>query len=219
MGVTHEMECHVIAALRKLNFTVIVSPYEADAQLAYLCHIGYCDAVLSEDSDILVYSAVSGHPFNVLYKFEKSGAVQVINLGSAAVGLLDVDDGAALLIGQGQAVVAAAAAGAGGSAGSGKEKVEKGFLAALKGFRTDRDGQARRMFVQTCILSGCDYCESVSGVGIMTAQQAVLKFKDCPDDERLQRICDHFKASGKVTSTLHYYPHNTLPPCLTRDYY
>lgn len=211
MSVTHEMECHVIAALRKLNFTVIVAPYEADAQLAYLCHIGFCDAVLSEDSDILVYSAVSGHPFNVLYKFEKSGAVQVICLGSEAVGLLDVDENSpALLAGQSQAMMAA-----GVSAGKEKEKGEKGFLASLKRYRTNRDGHkdpcsssAQRMFVQTCILSGCDYCESINGVGIMTAQQAVLKFKGSPDDERLQRICEYFRASGKVTEAI---PPPTLP--------
>ena len=34
--------------LRKLNIACIVAPYEADAQLAYLCMIGYCHAVLTE---------------------------------------------------------------------------------------------------------------------------------------------------------------------------
>lgn len=34
---------------------VIVAPYEADAQMAYLANTGYVDAVITEDSDLLVY--------------------------------------------------------------------------------------------------------------------------------------------------------------------
>ena len=33
----------------------IVAPYEADAQLAYLMKTGITSAVISEDSDLLVY--------------------------------------------------------------------------------------------------------------------------------------------------------------------
>jgi 5'-3' exonuclease len=57
LGVTHEMEKLCIAGLRKMGVTVIVAPFEADPQLAYLCHIGFCDGVMTEDSDIIVYSA------------------------------------------------------------------------------------------------------------------------------------------------------------------
>jgi 5'-3' exonuclease len=32
-----------------------VAPYEADAQLAYLCREGYVDAVIAEDSDTVPY--------------------------------------------------------------------------------------------------------------------------------------------------------------------
>ncbi len=41
----------------KLDFEVIVAPYEADAQLGYLSKIGYIDAVISEDTDMLVFGA------------------------------------------------------------------------------------------------------------------------------------------------------------------
>eukprot|EP01035_Chromulina_nebulosa_P025593 gene25593-33415_t len=58
LGVTHEMEINTIAALRKLNIPVIVSPYESDCQLVHLCDIGLCQAILTEDSDVLVYTAV-----------------------------------------------------------------------------------------------------------------------------------------------------------------
>ena len=41
----------------KLDVEVVVAPYEADAQLAYLSKIGYIDGVVTEDSDLLVFGA------------------------------------------------------------------------------------------------------------------------------------------------------------------
>eukprot|EP00970_Alexandrium_tamarense_P003106 scaffold465_cov149-Alexandrium_tamarense.AAC.3 len=41
----------------------VFSPYEADAQLAKLCADGYCHGVVTEDSDVLVYSAACRRPF------------------------------------------------------------------------------------------------------------------------------------------------------------
>ena len=46
------------------NVESIVAPYEADAQLAYLCRTGYVDFILTEDSDLLAFGAPK-----VLYKF------------------------------------------------------------------------------------------------------------------------------------------------------
>lgn len=43
----------------------IVAPYEADAQLAYLERIGIVDAILTEDSDLLVFGCK-----NVLFKLD-----------------------------------------------------------------------------------------------------------------------------------------------------
>jgi exonuclease 1 len=34
---------------------LIVSPYEADPQLAFMCNIGSCDYVITEDSDLTCY--------------------------------------------------------------------------------------------------------------------------------------------------------------------
>jgi exonuclease-1 len=33
----------------------VVAPYEADAQLAYLCRLGEIQAVITEDSDLLAF--------------------------------------------------------------------------------------------------------------------------------------------------------------------
>lgn len=42
-------------ALRQAGVELIVAPYEADAQLAFLSRTGAVDVVLSEDSDCLPY--------------------------------------------------------------------------------------------------------------------------------------------------------------------
>ena len=34
------------------------------------------------------------------------------------------------------------------------------------------------MFIQTCILSGCDYIESITGIGLKTGHALITKFKD-----------------------------------------
>ena len=56
------------------NVTCVVAPYEADAQLAYLCRTGQLDVVFTEDSDLLA----TGCP-RVLFKLdEATGMAQQI---------------------------------------------------------------------------------------------------------------------------------------------
>ena len=40
---------------RRIGIECIVAPYEADAQLAYLCKENIVDLVITEDSDLLVF--------------------------------------------------------------------------------------------------------------------------------------------------------------------
>ena len=57
----------------------IVAPYEADAQLAYLSHSNYVAAVISEDSDLLVFGCK-----RVLYKMDHAGHGMEIKLRNLA---------------------------------------------------------------------------------------------------------------------------------------
>jgi hypothetical protein len=66
VDVTPDMAHQLIKELKKQNVEFIVAPYEADAQLAYLEKIGYIDAILTEDSDLLVFGCK-----RVLYKLGK----------------------------------------------------------------------------------------------------------------------------------------------------
>ena len=209
LSVTAQMEKYTLSALRKMGVKVVVSPYEADAQLAYLCHTGYCQAVLTEDSDILVYSAICGTPFKVLYKFDKSGIVQAVSLDSLMPLMSTVGAAAASISpatgitirGSDTAVVKKEKKQAGGR-GRGKDKDSaaaepklKGFLNLLKLHFTGPDG--RRMFVQMCVLAGCDYSESVPSVGLTTALQAVVRCRHGGNDSRLDRICGLFRSLKK----------------------
>lgn len=73
VDVTPQMAYQLIKALRQDGIDCIVAPYEADAQLAYLEKIGYVDAVLTEDSDLLVFGTKQ-----TLYKLDSDGFVTQI---------------------------------------------------------------------------------------------------------------------------------------------
>ena len=149
LSVTPEVEKHAIAAMRRLGVTVIVAPYEADSQLAYLCAIGMCEAVLTEDSDIIVYSAICKTNFPILYKFSTNGIAQMIECSRVFRPHrppLNPD----------------------GTESTGRRSK---FLASLRDYLGP---SGRRMFVQMCVLAGCDYNDSVPGVGLQYAQQVSL---------------------------------------------
>ena len=66
---------------KNVRVQCIWSPYEADAQLAKLCIDGYAHAVVTEDSDVLVYSAVTRKPFPIIYKLDrKDGSCDVVTM-------------------------------------------------------------------------------------------------------------------------------------------
>lgn len=103
----------------------IVAPYEADPQLAYLEKCGHVDAIITEDSDLLVFGCR-----NVIFKLDGEG------LGT----LICRDDFA---------------------------KCREYNLAGWS------DTEFRHM----AILSGCDYLDSVIGLGLKTAYKLLRKYK------------------------------------------
>jgi exonuclease-1 len=77
VDVTPRMAARLIHILRQKRPTVrcIVAPFEADAQLAYLCRNNIVDAVISEDSDTIPYGCTE-----VLFKLDREGFCQTIRL-------------------------------------------------------------------------------------------------------------------------------------------
>ncbi|KAI5793917.1 PIN domain-like protein [Peziza echinospora] len=55
VDVTPQMARHFIDALKLAGVKYVVAPYEADAQMYYLEHKEIVDAIISEDSDLLVF--------------------------------------------------------------------------------------------------------------------------------------------------------------------
>lgn len=96
----------------------IVSPYEADAQMAYLVRNGFAHYAISEDSDLILYGCDY-----VLYKLDKDGNGELLQ-HSKVLDCLGEDHGLDF-----------------------------------------------NKFKRMCILSGCDYLASLTGVGLKKAQK------------------------------------------------
>eukprot|EP00922_Rhytidocystis_sp_ex-Travisia-forbesii_P018285 GHVS01027183.1.p1 GENE.GHVS01027183.1~~GHVS01027183.1.p1 ORF type:complete len:657 (+),score=94.90 GHVS01027183.1:292-2262(+) len=154
ISITGEMVDRVIQACHIMNVEFVVAPFEADAQLAYMCRTGYVTCVVTEDSDLLAY----GCP-RVVFKMDKSGAGQEIDISEIAD--LKIE----------------------GEWKNKKTKLTStveeqndnnkwtGDLSRLKKFNQE-------MFTSMCVLSGCDYIsEGIKGVGIKTAFQLVARYK------------------------------------------
>ncbi|CUG06451.1 Hypothetical protein, putative [Bodo saltans] len=69
LDVTTEIAFTVLQIMQDRGIECIVAPYEADAQLGYLSKEGYIHAVISEDSDLIVY-----HCGTLLAKMDSSGS-------------------------------------------------------------------------------------------------------------------------------------------------
>lgn len=103
----------------------VVAPYEADPQLAYLEKAGIVDAIVTEDSDLLVFGCR-----NVLFKLDGEGNCVSISR----------DD----------------------------------FPRCREyNFAAWSDAEFRQM----AILSGCDYLDSIPGLGLKTAYRLLRKYK------------------------------------------
>ena len=148
----------------------LVAPYEADAQMAQLAHAGIVDVVITEDSDLLAYGCPRvvfkvdvaegrGQEIQLLRDLASMGAAFASASGSGGIG--DIGGGGGGGRG-GRGRTATAAAGGGGNRSS----------SALSFQNWTHD-----MFVYMCILSGCDYCDGVPGVGIRTAHKLVRMYR------------------------------------------
>ncbi|GIX64389.1 exonuclease I, putative [Babesia caballi] len=76
ISITPEVVARVMGICREMNVRVLMAPYEADAQVAYLCRSGIAHCAISEDSDLLAY----GCP-RVWYKLERDGKADEMSLG------------------------------------------------------------------------------------------------------------------------------------------
>lgn len=77
--ISTEFAIKVVHAVKLDYVSVVQAPYEADAQLVYLAEHGEVRAIITEDSDVLVYAAACQSSVPILFKLNRhSGACQVI---------------------------------------------------------------------------------------------------------------------------------------------
>ncbi|KAI4291726.1 exonuclease 1 [Pancytospora philotis] len=114
ISITPELLSLTLAGLRAAGVEYIVAPYEADPQLVLLEKIGYIDAIMTIDSDLITFGAR-----RVLYNYN----------------------------------------------GAHVEEYSAERLPAAK------DPFFARRICDICILSGCDYLDSIKGVGLQTAHK------------------------------------------------
>ncbi len=133
----------LINELKARNIQFIVAPYEADAQMAYLDKIGMVDAIISEDSDLLLFGCK-----NVLFKLDKSGNAEQVLLEDLA-----------------------------------------------KASEFDFPSMTHEQFRQICILSGCDYLDSLPGIGIKTAIKLMKKHSG------IDGVLEHLQFSNSAFSS------------------
>ncbi|KAK4287224.1 hypothetical protein Pmani_039699 [Petrolisthes manimaculis] len=74
VDITSEMAAEVIEACRARNVDIIVAPYEADSQLAYLNQCGIAQLVITEDSDLVLFGCK-----NVLFKMDSNGGCVLVD--------------------------------------------------------------------------------------------------------------------------------------------
>lgn len=75
VDVTPQMAFQLIAQLRAMGVEYVVAPYEADAQMAWLSRSNKVAAVITEDSDMLLFGCS-----RVLYKLDSHGYAEEICL-------------------------------------------------------------------------------------------------------------------------------------------
>jgi exonuclease-1 len=169
----------------------VFSPYEADAQLAKLCVDGLADAVVTEDSDILVYSAACNVSFPIIYKLDRdTGNCDVISMewlltcGMAKpTSQKQLDDDSRMGYSSLRRLLPTQSTDANDKnavvkKGTKPKKAAGGallsHLVAMASREARKQRSGARMFVQACVLAGCDYAPSqLSGVGLVTAFKTI----------------------------------------------
>jgi len=151
----------------------IISPYEADPQLAYLCRSGVVDAILSEDSDLLAY----GCP-RLLTKWRDTEAIEIdlsstFNTSVIDLGTKGVENSIAM------------------------GTVSQQLNSVISGTFT------YQRFVWLCLLTSCDYIEGkyhIPGFGISTVIKNLFKHKTLNAVlkyiEKEKKIQDKFEGLG-----------------------
>uniref|UniRef100_K3WAC9 Exonuclease 1 n=1 Tax=Globisporangium ultimum (strain ATCC 200006 / CBS 805.95 / DAOM BR144) TaxID=431595 RepID=K3WAC9_GLOUD len=79
VSITQEIVTNVMNALRASDIPFVVAPFEADAQMVWMCKTGAASAIVTEDSDVFLYCIATGIDTHVLFKLDDQGFVQTLS--------------------------------------------------------------------------------------------------------------------------------------------
>lgn len=175
LTITPTMEENVISALKQVGVTVIISPIDADAQLTNLCVTGVCQAALTENLEILVYSMISTHSFPILHKFENTGVVQVTSLKLIGLHYQSQTDLPTIPKRQSSSIILSSSLSVTETKESNVnlDSLENESI-SLKDHFTQ--SQSPRLFLQLFLLLGCKYVNPIPGINLDIALQVTFFF-------------------------------------------
>ena len=172
--------------VRDNRLKCIFSPYEADAQLARLCVDRIADAIITEDSDVLVYSASCHVSIPIIYKLDRqTGDCDLLSM-DWLIHPTDLNRPAA-------------------SAKKNSGALDS-VLQSLADRQRKRPGLGTRLFVQACILAGSDYSPSkLNGVGLVTAFKLLRDNAHRPCNDRFRYVLDGLTKKNKGSQDIEAY--------------
>ncbi len=138
-----EMLSSILLEFRKRSWPVLVAPYEADGQLAYLANCHAVDLVVTEDSDLIAL----GVP-RLVYRLGGWNGKNDANRPSSSWH----SGGNVLLRGT---------------------LLQRSDLGSSQGL--DLRDFSNSMLAAMFVAAGCDYCDSLKGIGVVTARKVVKK--------------------------------------------
>jgi hypothetical protein len=214
LQVTPAVERNCIAALRRVGVMVVVAPYEAEAQLASLCRSGICQAVLTEDPSLILYGVISEKPFPILYRFDSTGMVLVVNLSEFASSLTKRAAVSSNPLNK-KKKNSPSHLGSGpppkhNSSSSSSDQLLT-FLCQLL-----NTTHGRRLFIHMCLLLGNDYIEPIcEGITLPMAQKLIMKFADTHPDGRLSAMKKYVDSGEGMTFITGRSPASPVAPSLS----
>ena len=157
---------------RDKRIALVQSPHEADAQLVQLAKAGHVQAIVTEDSDVLVYAAAAKSDVTVIYKFNRNtGACQATRMDWLWKRPEDNDAK------RGRPKPA--------TTSSSSHTAQQQIWSTLQTRERNDPGAGRRLFVQACVLTGCDYAPNeLHGVGLVKAFALVTSNTYLPAEQR-----------------------------------
>ena len=190
-----QVEQH-FASLSDPRVEIVWSPYEADAQLVQLCGIERrCSAVITEDSDVLVYCAACNVSIPIIYKLDrKTGYCSTLSMDWLIHPMKFQSERFTTNNNNNTSTHNTALV---HMQQSTKVSTIDTIFDILVGRQIQHPGWGTRIFVQGCVLAGCDYSPrgQIPGVGFVNAFKYVQMAGLSPNHQPLDTVFDRILKS------------------------